>query len=53
MAIAGKHGLRAIENCAERLSASRANTQTGAFGDVGAVSCFGNKTITTGKGGPW
>lgn len=49
--IARKHGLRVVEDCAESLGARLAGRHTGMFGDVGAFSFFGNKTLTTGEGG--
>ncbi|RDJ25195.1 DegT/DnrJ/EryC1/StrS family aminotransferase [Bosea caraganae] len=51
MAIAERHGLKVIEDCAECLGASLNGVHPGAFGDVGTFSFFGNKTITTGEGG--
>jgi perosamine synthetase len=49
--IAGKHGLKVIEDCAESLGASLHGQHTGTFGDIGTFSFFGNKTITSGEGG--
>lgn len=51
MEIAGKHGLKVIEDCAECVGASRDNVHPGGFGDIGTFSFFGNKTVTTGEGG--
>ena len=51
MAIARKHGLRVVEDCAESLGARLAGKHAGTFGDVGTFSFFGNKTVTTGEGG--
>ena len=51
MAVARKHGLKVIEDCAESLGATLHGQHTGTFGDIGTFSFFGNKTITTGEGG--
>jgi perosamine synthetase len=51
MAIARKHGLKVVEDCAESLGASLNGQHSGTFGDIGTFSFFGNKTITTGEGG--
>jgi perosamine synthetase len=50
-ALAREHGLYVIEDCAEALGSSRGGRPAGSFGDVGAFSFFGNKTVTTGEGG--
>jgi perosamine synthetase len=49
--IARKHGLKVIEDCAESLGATLHGKHTGSFGDIGTLSFFGNKTITSGEGG--
>jgi len=51
MAVARKHGLKVIEDCAESLGAEYKGVRTGLFGDVGCYSFFANKVITTGEGG--
>ncbi len=50
-AIAEKHGLKVVEDCAECLGSTRDDKHPGTFGDAGTLSFFGNKTITTGEGG--
>jgi len=50
-AIARRHGLAIIEDCAEALGSSRSGVHAGRTGDVATFSFFGNKTITTGEGG--
>ena len=50
-ALAREHGLYVIEDCAEALGSLRGGRPAGSFGDVGALSFFGNKTVTTGEGG--
>jgi perosamine synthetase len=51
MAIARRHGLRVIEDCAEALGAEVGGRKVGTFGDVGCFSFFANKVVTTGEGG--
>lgn len=51
MAIAKKHKLIIIEDCAEAHGASYNGKMLGSFGDVSCFSFFGNKVITTGEGG--
>jgi perosamine synthetase len=51
MAIARRHGLFVIEDCAESFGTRLGPLHTGVFGDIAAFSFFGNKTITTGEGG--
>jgi perosamine synthetase len=51
MAIARRHGLLVIEDCAEAFGTSYENCAAGTFGDIAAFSFFGNKTVTTGEGG--
>lgn len=50
-ALCKKHSLKLIEDCAEAIGTTFNNRHVGTFGDVGAFSFFGNKTITTGEGG--
>ncbi|KAA1010670.1 DegT/DnrJ/EryC1/StrS family aminotransferase [Paraburkholderia panacisoli] len=51
MALAKKHSLYVIEDCAEAIGTRYGDTHVGTIGDVGCFSFFGNKTITTGEGG--
>jgi perosamine synthetase len=51
MAIARKHHLFVIEDCAEAFGSKYHDQYVGTFGDIAAFSFFGNKTITTGEGG--
>lgn len=51
MALAGTHGLKVIEDCAEALGATYRGRKVGTIGDVGCFSFFANKVITTGEGG--
>jgi perosamine synthetase len=50
-AIANKHQLHLVEDCAESLGSFYNERASGVFGTVSAFSFFGNKTITTGEGG--
>ncbi|MDR3627008.1 MAG: aminotransferase class I/II-fold pyridoxal phosphate-dependent enzyme [Ignavibacteriaceae bacterium] len=49
--IAKKYNLKVIEDAAEAFGSEFKGIKTGAFGDIGCFSFFGNKTITTGEGG--
>lgn len=51
MAIAKKHKLIVIEDCAESHGAEVRGKRTGAFGEMGCFSFYANKVITTGEGG--
>ncbi|MBU1007665.1 DegT/DnrJ/EryC1/StrS aminotransferase family protein [Candidatus Dependentiae bacterium] len=51
VALANKHNLLLIEDCAEALGTQYKNKHVGTFGDIAAYSFYGNKTITTGEGG--
>jgi perosamine synthetase len=51
MAIARKHNLYVIEDCAEALGAEYKGRKVGTIGDIGTFSFFANKVITTGEGG--
>lgn len=51
MAIAKKHHLFVVEDCAEAHGATYAGKKVGSIGDIGCFSFFGNKVITTGEGG--
>jgi len=50
-AIARKHRLIVIEDCAESHGATWRGRRTGCFGDMGCFSFYANKIITTGEGG--
>lgn len=50
-AIAKKHNLRIIEDCAEAFGSKYHGKFCGTFGDIATFSFFGNKTITCGEGG--
>ncbi len=51
MAIADKHGLWVIEDCAESHGATVRGRMTGSFGQMSCFSFYANKIITTGEGG--
>jgi len=51
MAVARKHGLRVLEDCAQSCGASFRGKPIGSMGDAGAFSLQLNKIITTGDGG--
>ncbi|MBD1142509.1 DegT/DnrJ/EryC1/StrS family aminotransferase [Pelagibacterales bacterium SAG-MED35] len=46
-----KYNLFLIEDAAESFGSKFKNKYTGTIGDVGCISFFGNKTISTGEGG--
>ncbi len=50
-ALAKKHNLLIVEDCAEALGSYYKDQPVGMFGDASTFSFFGNKTITTGEGG--
>ena len=50
-AIAQKHNLVVIEDCAESHGATCRGRMTGSFGQMGCFSFYANKIITTGEGG--
>jgi perosamine synthetase len=49
--LAGKHGLKVVEDAAEAMGVRFRGCHVGIFGDVGALSFNGNKIITAGGGG--
>jgi perosamine synthetase len=51
MAIAKKHNLTVIEDCAESHGAMVRGRMTGSFGHMSCFSFYANKVITTGEGG--
>jgi perosamine synthetase len=51
MAIARRHKLVVIEDCAESHGATVRGRMTGSFGDMACFSFYANKIITTGEGG--
>jgi 8-amino-3,8-dideoxy-alpha-D-manno-octulosonate transaminase len=51
LAIARRHKLRVIEDCAQSVGASYKGRPLGSIGDIGIYSLQLNKTITAGEGG--
>lgn len=51
MAIAAKHKLKVIEDCAHALESEYEGKPLGTFGDYGCFSFYATKNITTGEGG--
>ncbi len=51
LAIARKHRLRVLENCAQSMGASYRGRPVGSLGDIGIYSMQIHKTITAGEGG--
>lgn len=51
LAVAKRHGLYVIEDCAEAPGATYKGKRVGSLGDMGAFSFYANKIITTGEGG--
>lgn len=49
--IAGRRGLRVVEDSCEALGAKLAGRPAGSLGDVGVFGFYPNKQITTGEGG--
>jgi len=49
--IAGRHGLRVIEDACEALGARWHNRSVGTLGDAGTFAFYPNKQMTTGEGG--
>ena len=49
--LAGRHGLRVIEDEAQSMGASWRGRRIGSFGDLVAISFHANKNITTSEGG--
>ncbi|HEY3412719.1 MAG TPA: DegT/DnrJ/EryC1/StrS family aminotransferase [Armatimonadota bacterium] len=51
MAIARKHGLRVIEDCAHAIESVYHGRKCGTIGDMGCFSFYATKNVTTGEGG--
>ena len=51
MAIAKKHKLKVIEDCAHAIESEYHGRKTGTFGDLGCFSFYVTKNIVTGEGG--
>jgi dTDP-4-amino-4,6-dideoxygalactose transaminase len=51
LAIARKHKLKVLEDCAQSVGASYRGRPVGSWGDIGIYSLQLNKTITAGEGG--
>lgn len=51
MALAARHGLKVIEDCAHALESEYKGKPLGTFGDYGCFSFYATKNITTGEGG--
>ncbi len=51
LAIARKHGIRVLEDCAQSVGGSYKGRPLGSMGDIGIYSLQLNKTITAGEGG--
>ncbi|MCX7161729.1 MAG: DegT/DnrJ/EryC1/StrS family aminotransferase [Rhodocyclales bacterium] len=51
MAVAGRHGLKVIEDCAHAIEAEFDGRKMGSFGDFGCFSFYVTKNVTTGEGG--
>jgi len=51
MAIARKHDLVVIEDCAHAIETEHQGTKAGTFGDFGCYSFYATKNVATGEGG--
>lgn len=51
MAIADKHGLKVIEDCAHAIETEIDGQKAGTFGDFGCFSFYATKNVATGEGG--
>ena len=50
-ALAKKHNLRVVEDCAHAIGAEYKGKKLGSFGDIQVMSFHPNKNMTTGEGG--
>jgi len=50
-ALAKKHNLRVVEDCAHAIGAAYKDKKLGSFGDIQVMSFHPNKNMTTGEGG--
>jgi dTDP-4-amino-4,6-dideoxygalactose transaminase len=50
-ALAAKHNLRVVEDCAQAIGTQYKGKRLGSFGDIQVMSFHPNKNITTGEGG--
>lgn len=51
MDVAQRHGLRVIEDCAHAIETEYRGKKAGTIGDIGVLSFYSTKNITTGEGG--
>ena len=51
ISIANKNNIHVIEDAAQGVGVKYKNKHVGTFGELGVLSYYGNKTITTGEGG--
>lgn len=51
IALAAKHGLKVIEDCAHAIETERHGVQAGLWGDFSCFSFYATKNMTTGEGG--
>src|SRR5207249_11358801 len=51
LAVAGKHSLKVLEDCAQSVGASYKGRPLGSMGDIGIYSLQINKSISAGEGG--
>lgn len=51
MALARRHDLRVIEDCAHAIETQYHGRNAGTFGDMGCFSFYATKNVTTGEGG--